>query len=335
MEQELSELRGVAATDYSAEVLDRLRDVEVRVREISRLDAIKWRKRSRIWWLSLGEAPTRYFFALFRARCSRETLHDIRIDEETSTSSDGETRSHIHSYYWELFTSDPQVVGNQVERVAVLSLITKKVSQLENDRLIRCPNHLEIKKVVFSFHNEKSPGLDGITTEVLHKCWPFIQRACYEMVEVFWLDRIMPLSSLAGVIKLIPKDGDLSWLTNWRPITMITMTYKIISKILANRVKSLIPHLVDSQQTGFVPDQSITNNLLAFRLDEEYTQSSKQQITLLKVDFYKAFGWNTFSCGTLWPLWGLIGDSFVSSRVWLKRVFPRCTLMGFSLWTSP
>lgn len=74
----------------------------------------------------------------------------------------------------------------------------------------------------------------------------------------------MPLSSIVGVIKLIPKDGDLSWLTNWRPIMMITMTYKIISKLLANRVKPLIPHLVDRQQTGFVLERSITDNLLDF-----------------------------------------------------------------------
>lgn len=95
----------------------------------------------------------------------------------------------------------------------------------------------------------------------------------------------MPLSALAGVIQLIPKDhGDLSW----RPITMVTMTYKVVSKLLANWLKPLIPKLVDSQQTSFVSGRSTTNNLLAFRLGEEFAKTSNQKIALLKVHFVKA-----------------------------------------------
>lgn len=259
------------------------------MRENSRLDSIKWQKRSRIKWLSIGDAPTKHFFAQFKARCSRETLRNIRIDEDSYTSSDLEVRERVHSFYKELFTSDPHVVSNRVERAAVLSLITKKVTSAKNVALILSPSILEIEHVAMSFQNEKSPGLDGITIGVLHKCWPFIKFACFEMVLSFWQDGVMPLSALAGVIKLIPKDGDLSGLTNWRPITMIMMTYKIISKLLANRLKPLIPRVVDNQQTGFVPGHSITDNLLAFRLGEEFTRASKQKIALLKVDFVKAY----------------------------------------------
>lgn len=112
-----------------------------------------------------------------------------------------------------MFTSDSLVVGNYLKRATILSLISK-VSRKDNLKLIRCPNNSEIEKVVFSFHNEKSPSLDGITTEVLHLCWPFIRHVCFDMVKSFWCDNIMLLSSLVGVIKLIPKDGDLNWLTN-------------------------------------------------------------------------------------------------------------------------
>lgn len=75
--------------------------------------------------------------------------------------------------------------------------------------------------------------------------------------------------ALARIIKLLPKEGDLGWLSNWRPITMLHMTYTILSKILANRLKPLIPSLVENQQTSFVHSCSITNNLLAFRMGKD------------------------------------------------------------------
>lgn len=70
---------------------------------------------------------------------------------------------------------------------------------------------------------------------------------------------------------------------------MLSMTYKIISKLLACRIKPLIPSLVDEQQTGFVPGRSILDNLLAFRLGEDWVKITKQLVALLKLDFIKAF----------------------------------------------
>lgn len=67
------------------------------------------------------------------------------------------------------------------------------------------------------------------------------------------------------------------------------MTYKIISNFLANCLKPLIPHLVDNQQTGFMPGRNITDNLLVFRLGEELTQTTKHKIAMLKVNFIKAY----------------------------------------------
>lgn len=85
-------MRLLAVSDQSEELLSRLKIVEEEVRVNTRMDAIKWCKRSRVRWLSLGEAPTRYLFAQFKARRSRETLRNIRIDEDTCTLTELETR---------------------------------------------------------------------------------------------------------------------------------------------------------------------------------------------------------------------------------------------------
>lgn len=164
--------------------------------------------------MSIGEAPTCSFFTQYKAKCSRETLRNIRIDEHTSSNFDEADRQQVHKFYSELFKKDDAIDRNQIERVVVLRLITKCLTDQDNSKLLRRPDHKEIDKVVGSFQNEKSLGIDEITIEMLHKCWSFVKSDYYKMVSAFWDDDIMSMASIAGIIKLIPKEGDLTWLSN-------------------------------------------------------------------------------------------------------------------------
>ena len=63
----------------------------------------------------------------------------------------------------------------------------------------------------------------------------------------------MSISQRRGVISLAPKeDSDLELLNNWRPITLLNLDYKIMSKVIARRIERVLPLLVYSDQSGFV-----------------------------------------------------------------------------------
>lgn len=70
---------------------------------------------------------------------------------------------------------------------------------------------------------------------------------------------------------------------------MLTTTYKIISKILAERLKPMVPKVVDQQQTGFVQGKCITDNIIAFKLGQEHAAATLQDIIFMKLDFEKTF----------------------------------------------
>jgi len=55
-----------------------------------------------------------------------------------------------------------------------------------------------------------------------------------------------------GVITLIPKSGDKARLSNWRPITLLGSTYKVLAKVLAGRIKAALTHIIQPNQIGFV-----------------------------------------------------------------------------------
>jgi hypothetical protein len=71
---------------------------------------------------------------------------------------------------------------------------------------------------------------------------------------------------VAAVIKLLHKGGDQFLLQNWRPILLLHSPYKLIAKLISNRLKSFIPALVDKQQAGFVKGCHIEDNILTMSL---------------------------------------------------------------------
>lgn len=132
----------------------------------------------------------------------------------------------------QIFTCDPTIQANLDERRRALSLISNKLSPLEWAILDKEPTLVEVEVVIKTFKSGKSPGLDDLTIEVLRACWEWIGKVCVDVVLAFWHDGILTPSSLWGVIKLIPKGGDGKFLKNWRPIMMLNLIYKIISKLL-------------------------------------------------------------------------------------------------------
>lgn len=70
---------------------------------------------------------------------------------------------------------------------------------------------------------------------------------------------------------------------------MLTTTYKIIAKILVERLKAKVPNLISVQQTGFIKGHCIIDNLIVLNLGQEHATLIDQDILLLKLDFEKAF----------------------------------------------
>ncbi|KAL3697630.1 hypothetical protein R1sor_011706 [Riccia sorocarpa] len=92
-----------------------------------------------------------------------------------------------------------------------------------------------------------------------------------------------------GAIMLIPKLDQRDRMKDWRPISLLGITYKIISKLLVERLKPLLPQLINPQQTGFVHGRSIFDVILAVKLGQEWAKLLGQQSVLLKLDFVKAY----------------------------------------------
>ncbi|KAL3689655.1 hypothetical protein R1sor_015964 [Riccia sorocarpa] len=188
--------------------------------------------------------------------------------------------------------------GNGGKREEVVSKIDKRTTEDDKKSLEEVPSDEFITRIVMEMPKKKSQGIDGVMIEILQIGWEFMREECFLMVQSFWDKKNLVGKDNIGIIKLIPKNDKKHPLKNWRPITLLTMTYKIMAKIIAVRLKDILPRLIDTQQMGFVAGRNIIDNILTLRLGQEWAQATNQDTIFVKLDFMKAY--DRVAHGFLW-----------------------------------
>ena len=148
----------------------------------------------------------------------------------------------------------------------------------------------EISNVLKKMKNNKSPGSDGFTVEFFKFFYNdlkvFIQRAINEGYRIGKLSA----TQRQGIITCLPKgDKPREFLKNWRPITLLNVTYKIASGCIAERLKTVLSKLISTDQTGFISGRYIGENTRLIYDIMNFTDETNMPGLLLIIDFEKAF----------------------------------------------
>lgn len=149
-----------------------------------------------------------------KANYAKDTIRSLLLESGEFVEGEEKVMKMIDEHFRILFSKYQQTEDNEVERVAVLGLINKTMTDEENEELVKPPSEDEIDRVVHDFPIGKAPGIDGVTVEILIECWDFIKQDCYRMVEKFWEEGILSSKAMLGVIKLAFKGGGPRYLKN-------------------------------------------------------------------------------------------------------------------------
>ena len=250
--------------------------------------------RSKVRWIEKGEKPTKYFFNLEKRNYDKKIISQLYNGEEQLLSDfkkiNKEIENHFSQFYKTNFDPGEEKEMSRKFQSFVGNLNLTHLEEHENLELEAEINIEEVQSAVNSFQNNKTPGDDGFTKEFYETFFDLIGPALLDSLNAGFECGTLSTSQRRGVISLIPKDeNNLMTLSNWRPITLLNVDYKILAKIIANRIKPVLPKLIHPDQTGFIKERFIGQNIRLLNDLMEYTDEQKIPGILLFIDFEKAF----------------------------------------------
>ncbi|CAN1136998.1 Transposon TX1 uncharacterized 149 kDa protein [Linum perenne] len=137
---------------------------------------------------------------------------------------------------------------------------------------------------------DKSPGPDGFTAHFFKVCWQIVKDDVIQAVQYFFYSGKVPSFVNSIYHALIPKKQNATDMKDYRPISCCNVIYKVISKVLANRLSRALPSLIGLDQSAFVKGRLIRDNvLLAREMLRSYNKSCVSPRCALKIDIMKAF----------------------------------------------
>ena len=282
--------------------------------------------RSRAVWYEEGEKNKDYFEQLLKSNKKKTIISELH-NEKDELIRDKREVSHIIRKFYEKLYSEQQMEDDNVE-----SFFGKDLPKLSDESRELCEGKItldECCEVLKTMKTNKSPGNDGFTVEFYMTFWPHLGGILVDALNESYDKGNLSPSQKQGVITVIEKEGkNPLYIKNYRPITLLNVDYKILSKILAKRMKGVLNELVHSDQVGYMKNRNIGE---ALRLIDDmifHCLKYKQDINLIAVDFEKAF--DSISHSFLFKVLRMLGfgPSFCSWVEILYTDISSCVMNG-------
>lgn len=112
-----------------------------------------------------------------------------------------------------------------------------------------------------SMPEDKAPGVDGFPLGLIKRMWTTIKKDVMAVFQEFHNSGTFDWRLNTTLIALIPKKLDASWVSDYRPISLVSSIYKILSKVLADRLKECLPELISPNQSTFIKERQILDGV--------------------------------------------------------------------------
>ncbi|GJW60131.1 uncharacterized protein Tco_0109466 [Tanacetum coccineum] len=259
------------------------------------------RQKSKIEWLDAGDSNTAYFHNVVKSRNARNRIEMVK-DMSNIVYEGNEVAGAFVSHY-EQFLG----VEGSVTPLDNHDLFSRVLDVQKAAHMVRNVSDAEIKSALFSMSDDKAPGPDGFTAAFFKKAWDIVGDNFSCAIRDFFSNGKLLREVNHTIIALIPKVTTPCKINDYRPISCCNITFKCISKIIANRIKGDLGDLVSINQSAFVPGRRISDNiLLTQELMRNYHRNCGPPRCSFKVDIQKAY--DTVDWGFLRSI--LIGFGF-------------------------
>ncbi|OMO53937.1 reverse transcriptase [Corchorus capsularis] len=194
--------------------------------------------------------------------------------------------SHVVSFYSELFgKKEKESLSSSFNQFAMCVLEEEKLE------LVKHPSFDEVRLATFSMKGLKAPGVDGIQPIFYQRNWVTVKESLLKFVDEAITSGKIDVNLLHAHMVLIPKGSNPTSVKDFRPITLLNTCYKILSKVLVNRMRPILQRIIGPFQNSFLAGRSTTDNILITQ-EIVHTLSNlkgRKGAMILKIDLQKAY----------------------------------------------
>ena len=194
---------------------------------------------------------------LEKQRAIQSQIRTVIVNEKEITS-ESEINEHISLFYKNLFQENLSFSKTDLQNY--LKTVSNPV--LSKEQQDSCEGEItkkELLKALKSMENDKSPGNDGLSKEFHETFWTDIKTFFISSIKKSKEIKELCPSQRQAVIKLIEKKGrDKRFIKNWKPISLLNVDTKLISKVLSERNKNVLPSIISENQTAYVKNRFIS-----------------------------------------------------------------------------
>ncbi|CAC5423427.1 unnamed protein product [Mytilus coruscus] len=243
--------------------------------------------RAKAIWAVESDKNTKYFLNLEKYKQESNAIKEL-LNENGDTVSDTEGILELqHSFFSDLYSC---VTTDENKMSELLNYVTKTVNEDDNTMCNDDVTEDELCKAINQLSKNKSPGSDGLTVEFYCKFYSELKYVLLKLFDAIEEEGILSRSMKCGIISLVyKKKGERNFLKNYRPISLLQVDYKILARIMSNRLKSVLPKIISEDQTCCVIGRDISNNISNVRDIMELVERDDLEGYFLKLDQANAF----------------------------------------------
>ncbi|CAN6583316.1 unnamed protein product [Malus baccata var. baccata] len=279
---QLVELQKQWGTNFQA-----IQDKQKLIDDLQAQEASFWHQRSRVKWLREGDLNTKFFHQSTLQRRRRNMILKLKADDGQWVEHPRRVRQMVEDHFQNLFKSEePRHWG------ALLDCVPPGITEEMNRDLIAPVFDEEIKAAVMNMGRLKAPGPDGFQGIFYQSFWEDLNTDVNSLIRTLLHKEVGPNTVNATHVVLIPKVPNPEMISQFRLISLCNYSYKVLSKVLANRLKVVLPNIISSSQNAFVAGRQIHDNIGIAHEMFHFLKGRKAKTKYelgLKIDMQKAY----------------------------------------------
>lgn len=261
-------------------------EAKEKTNEILLQEETYWKQRAKLFWLKEDDENTRFFHASASARKKVNHITHLVNDSGVRVEDNEGMGNVISEYFQNIFTR----ANSRCEGGGEVS--PRLVTAAQNANLCEDFTLEEFTRAISQMHPDKASGPDGLNPAFFQNFWKIMGKEVFSCCKKWLQGDPFPADLNNTNVVLIPKNDNATSMKEFRPIALCNVLYKIMAKVLANRLKDVLPVLIAENQSAFVAGRNITDNfLVAFEVIHHMRHKKKGEDgeIALKLDVSKAY----------------------------------------------